>query len=111
MMNRVARCLTDNVHLNRGRLVGHLYLGSTLTERVSRWPDNSPNNVGHRRDLIAVVVLLDRVRAWLPKGNRRTPLGKSTLIPANTEVVRSWTSGTGNDLERLKALFGSFQSR
>ncbi len=68
MMNRAARGLIDNVHLNRGRLVGHLYLGSTLTESVSRWPDNSPNNVGHRRDLIAVVVLLDRVHAWLPKG-------------------------------------------
>jgi len=68
MMNRVARGLTDNVHLNRDRLVGHLYLGSTLTERVSRWPDNSPYNVGHRRNLIAVVVLLDRVHAWLLKG-------------------------------------------
>ncbi len=39
--------------------------------------------------------------------NRRTPLGKSTLIPANTEVVRSWTSGIGNDSERPKALSGS----
>ena len=68
MMNRAARRLIDNVRLNRGRLVGHLYLGSTLTERVSRWPDNSPNNVGHRRDLIAVVVLLDRVHAWLLQG-------------------------------------------
>ncbi len=27
--------LIDNVYLNRGRLVGHLYLGSTLTECVS----------------------------------------------------------------------------
>ena len=102
MMNRAARGLIDNVQLNRDRLVGHLYLGSTLTERVSRWPDNSPNNVGHRRDLIAVVVLLDRVHTWLPKGNRRTPLGKSTLIPANTEVVRDLSSGIGNGLERLR---------
>ena len=47
MMNRVARGLIDNVHLNRDRLVGHLYLGSTLTESVSRWPDNSPDNGGH----------------------------------------------------------------
>ena len=68
MMNRAARGRIDNVHLNRDRLVGHLYLGSTLTESVSRWRDNSPDNVGHRQDLIAVVVLLDRVHAWLPKG-------------------------------------------
>ena len=44
------------------------------------------------------------------KRNRRTPLGKSTLIPANTEVVRSWTSGIGNDSERLKPLIGGDQS-
>ena len=29
-MNRGAGRLIDNVHWNRGRLVGHLYLGSTL---------------------------------------------------------------------------------
>ena len=32
MMSRAARRLIDNVRLNRGRLVGHLYLGSTLTK-------------------------------------------------------------------------------
>jgi hypothetical protein len=31
-MNHAAGRLIDNVHWNRGRLVGHLYLGSTLTE-------------------------------------------------------------------------------
>ena len=44
------------------------------------------------------------------KGNRRTPLGKTTLIPANTEVVRSLSPGIGNGLERLKALVGGDQS-
>ena len=44
------------------------------------------------------------------KGNRRTPLGKCALIPANTEVVRATYSALGNDLERLQALGGSKQS-
>jgi hypothetical protein len=43
------------------------------------------------------------------KGNRRTPLGKTTLIPANTEVVRSLSPGIGNGLERLIALSGGNQ--
>ena len=43
------------------------------------------------------------------KRNRRTPLGKYTLIPANTEVVRVLYAGIGNDLERLKALSGGNQ--
>ena len=103
-MNRAARRLIDNVRLNRGRLVGHLYLGSTLTESVSRWPDNSPNNVGHRRDLIAVGVLLDRAHAWLLKGIdehlwERTP---SFLL-----TLRS--PGIGNGLERLRAFRGGDQ--
>ncbi len=41
--------------------------------------------------------------------NRRTPLGKTTLIPVNTEVVRDLSPGIGNGLERLKALVGSNQ--
>ena len=44
------------------------------------------------------------------KRNRRTPLGKCTLIPANTEVVRAAYSALGNDLERLKAFSGGNQS-
>ena len=104
MKNRAARCLIDNVRLNRGRLVGHLYLGSTLTESVSRWPDNSPDNVGHRQDLIAVVVLLDRVHARLPKGTdehlwERQP---SFLLTLRSSGV--CPPGIGNGLERLKAL-------
>jgi len=42
--------------------------------------------------------------------NRRTPLGKCALIPANTEVVRAAYSVLGNDLERLQALVGGKQS-
>ena len=44
------------------------------------------------------------------KRNRRLPLGKCTLIPANTEVVRAAYSALGNDLERLKAFGGGNQS-
>ena len=43
------------------------------------------------------------------KRNRRTPLGKTTLIPVNTGVVRDLSAGIGNGLERLKALGGGNQ--
>jgi len=36
--------------------------------------------------------------------NRRTPLGNCALIPVNTEVVRGWKPGIGDDSERLAAL-------
>ncbi len=48
--------------LNRGRLVGHLYLGSTLADARK---SVGQTNVGHRRGLIAVAVLLGRVHVWL----------------------------------------------
>jgi hypothetical protein len=36
--------------------------------------------------------------------NRRTPSGNCALIPANTEVVRGWKPGIGDDSERLDTL-------
>ena len=36
--------------------------------------------------------------------NRRTPSGNCALIPANTEVVRGWKPGIGNDSDRLDTL-------
>ncbi len=36
--------------------------------------------------------------------NRRTPLGNCALIPANTEVVRGWKPGIGDDLKRVSTL-------
>jgi hypothetical protein len=65
--------------MDRGRLVGHLYLGSKLAGvRYPRRPNSSPNNVGHRQDLIAVGVPLGRVRAWLLTRNRLTPSGNES---------------------------------
>ena len=43
--------------------------------------------------------------------NRRTPSGNCALIPANTEVVRGWKPGIGNDSERLNALASGGQSK
>ena len=43
--------------------------------------------------------------------NRRTPSGNCTLIPANTEVVRGWKPGIGNDSERLDTLASGEQSK
>jgi hypothetical protein len=43
--------------------------------------------------------------------NRRTPLGNCALIPANTEVVRGWKPGIGDDSERLDALANGTQSK
>ena len=42
--------------------------------------------------------------------NRRTPLGNCALIPANTEVVRSWQPGIGDDSKRLATLSNGSQS-
>jgi len=43
--------------------------------------------------------------------NRRTPLGNCALIPANTEVVRGWKPGIGDDSERLVTLANGEQSK
>ena len=43
--------------------------------------------------------------------NRRTPSGNFSLIPANTEVVRGWKPGIGDDSERLNALASGGQSK
>ena len=43
--------------------------------------------------------------------NRRTPSGNFSLIPANTEVVRGWKPGIGDDSERLAALANSGQPK
>ena len=43
--------------------------------------------------------------------NRRTPSGNCALIPANTEVVRGWKPGIGNDSERLNTLASGEQSK
>ena len=43
--------------------------------------------------------------------NRRTPSGNCALIPANTEVVRGWKPGIGNDSERLDTLANGERSK
>ena len=43
--------------------------------------------------------------------NRRTPSGNCALIPANTEVVRGWKPGIGDDSERLVTLASGGQSK
>ena len=43
--------------------------------------------------------------------NRRTPLGNCALIPANTEVVRGWKPGIGDDSERLDTLANGGRSK
>ncbi len=43
--------------------------------------------------------------------NRRTPLGNCALIPANTEVVRGWKPGIGDDSERLDTLASGGRSK
>ena len=43
--------------------------------------------------------------------NRRTPLGNCALIPANTEVVRGWKPGIGDDSERLDTLANGERSK
>ena len=43
--------------------------------------------------------------------NRRTPSGNFSLIPANTEVVRGWKPGIGDDSERLAALANGGQPK
>jgi hypothetical protein len=42
--------------------------------------------------------------------NRRTPSGNCALIPVNTETVRGWKPGIGDDSERLRALASGDQS-
>ena len=43
--------------------------------------------------------------------NRRTPSGNCALIPANTEVVRGWKPGIGDDSKRLNTLASGGQSK
>jgi hypothetical protein len=43
--------------------------------------------------------------------NRRIPSGNFALIPVNTEVVRGWKPGIGDDSERLDALASGTQSK
>ncbi len=43
--------------------------------------------------------------------NRRTPSGNCALIPANTEVVRGWKPGIGDDSERLNTLASGGQPK
>lgn len=43
--------------------------------------------------------------------NRRTPLGNFALISANTETVRGWKPGIGDDSERLGTLASGEQSK
>ena len=42
--------------------------------------------------------------------NRRTPSGNCALIPVNTEAVRGWKPGIGNDSTRLLTVASSWQS-
>lgn len=42
--------------------------------------------------------------------NRRIPSGNCALIPVNTEVVRRWKPGIGDDSKRLHTLSGGGQS-
>jgi hypothetical protein len=43
--------------------------------------------------------------------NRRTPSGNCALIPANTETVRRWKPGTGDDSKRLSTLSSGVRSK
>lgn len=43
--------------------------------------------------------------------NRRTPSGNCALISANTETVRGWKTGIGDDSERLDTLASGEQSK
>ena len=43
--------------------------------------------------------------------NRRTPSGNCALISANTETVRGWKPGIGDDSERLDALANGERSK
>lgn len=43
--------------------------------------------------------------------NRRTPSGNCALIPANTETVRGWKSGTGDDSKRSSTLSNGARSK
>ena len=43
--------------------------------------------------------------------NRRIPSGNCALIPANTEVVRGWKPGIGDDSKRLHTLASGGQSK
>jgi len=56
----------------------------------ARRPDSSPDNVGHRRGFIAVVVLLGSVSVWLLIRNQLTPSGNPAPTPGNTGVARKW---------------------
>ena len=46
---------------DRGRLVGHLYLGGTLMRCVTHWLDSSSDNAGHWQSSVALEVPLGRV--------------------------------------------------
>ena len=70
MSRRAGRLVGNVCFMNRDRLVGHLYLGSTLMENACIYRlKNSPDNAGHGRDLIAVAVSQGRVHAWLLTGS------------------------------------------
>ena len=43
--------------------------------------------------------------------NRRTPSGNCALTPANTETVRRWKPGTGDDSKRLSTLSSGARSK
>ena len=43
--------------------------------------------------------------------NRRTPSGNYALIPANTETVRGWKPGTGDDSKRSSTLSSGARSK
>ena len=43
--------------------------------------------------------------------NRRIPSGNCALIPANTETVRGWKSGTGDDSKRSSTLASGARSK
>jgi hypothetical protein len=43
--------------------------------------------------------------------NRRTPSGNCALIPANTETVRRWNPGIGDDSKRLSTLSSGARSK
>ena len=82
-----------------------LYLGSKLTSPCELGRRNSsPDNVGHRRGFIAVVVLPGRTFPRLPQRNRRMPSGKRVPIPANTEAAREYPARDREWPKRMDAL-------
>lgn len=67
--------------------------------------------MGHRQNLIAVVVLLDRVHAWLLTEIAELLWEIAPSSPSTLRSSRGWKPGIGDDSERLDALASSGQSQ